>query len=156
MNSYAPSLVVYTAFISAYCIKLCTFLTVMSHACAIISETCLIIVLTTLLNMASNNIPAGSSKTLREKNCCEKRLYFVFQGENCEYNYDDCLIQSCPDGFSCKDGINNVSCVPVKTDRSFVPPISVVSWSTIHPSLELQPTMVPVENLQSTEQPTGW
>ncbi|XP_051773782.1 protein eyes shut homolog [Ctenopharyngodon idella] len=76
-----------------------------------------------------------------------------FVGENCEYNYDDCLIQSCPDGFSCKDGINNVSCVPVKTDTSFVPPILVVSWSTIHPSLELQPTIVPVENLQSTEQP---
>ncbi|CAM4725781.1 unnamed protein product [Leuciscus chuanchicus] len=77
-----------------------------------------------------------------------------FVGESCEYNYDDCLIQSCPDGFSCKDGINNVSCAPMKTHTSSVPPILVVPWSTIHPSLELQPTFVPVENLQSTEQLT--
>ncbi|KAL1262658.1 hypothetical protein QQF64_005397, partial [Cirrhinus molitorella] len=80
-----------------------------------------------------------------------------FVGENCEYNYDDCLIQSCPDGFSCKDSINNVSCVPVKKDISSVPPIvltSVVSWRTIHPNPEIQPTLAPVENLQNTEQPT--
>ncbi|RXN10513.1 eyes shut-like protein [Labeo rohita] len=76
-----------------------------------------------------------------------------FVGENCEYNYDDCLIQSCPDGFSCKDSINNVSCVPVKTDSSSVPPISVVSWRTIQDT-EIQPTLAPVENLQNTEQPT--
>ncbi|KAG1930353.1 neurogenic locus notch protein [Pimephales promelas] len=77
-----------------------------------------------------------------------------FVGENCEFNYDDCLIQSCPDGFSCKDGINNVSCDTMKTHTSSVPPILAVSWSTIHPSLELQPTLAPVENLQSTEQLT--
>nr|XP_009305790.1 protein eyes shut homolog isoform X2 [Danio rerio] len=76
-----------------------------------------------------------------------------FVGENCEYNYDDCLIQSCPETFSCKDGINNVSCVPVKTDTSSLPPISVVSWRSTDISTELQPTFAPVENLQHTEQP---
>ncbi|XP_067277909.1 protein eyes shut homolog [Pseudorasbora parva] len=75
-----------------------------------------------------------------------------FVGENCEYNYDDCLIESCPDGFRCKDGINNVSCVLVKTDTSSVPP---VSWSTNHLDVQSQPTFVPVEDLQSTERPTG-
>ncbi|XP_051945836.1 protein eyes shut homolog [Xyrauchen texanus] len=77
-----------------------------------------------------------------------------FVGKNCEYNYDDCLIRSCPDAFSCVDGINNVSCVPVETVTPSSPPISVVPWITIHPTPESPPTAAPVENLQNAEQPT--
>nr|XP_055025772.1 protein eyes shut homolog [Misgurnus anguillicaudatus] len=87
-----------------------------------------------------------------------------FVGKNCEYNYNDCLIQSCPDAFSCVDGINNVTCVPmdtdtppappmpVDTDTPPAPPTSVGSWRPIHH--DSRPTLAPVENLQSTEQPT--
>lgn len=36
----------------------------------------------------------------------------LLQGNNCEHNYDDCLLNPCPEGFSCVDGINDVSCLP--------------------------------------------
>ncbi|XP_068613126.1 protein eyes shut homolog [Brachionichthys hirsutus] len=39
-----------------------------------------------------------------------------FVGKNCEHNYDDCLLSPCPEAFSCKDGINKVSCLPPVTD----------------------------------------
>ncbi|MEQ2200690.1 hypothetical protein XENOCAPTIV_001700 [Xenoophorus captivus] len=38
------------------------------------------------------------------------------QGRNCEHNYDDCLLNPCPEAFSCVDGINKVSCLPPITD----------------------------------------
>ncbi|XP_029691510.1 protein eyes shut homolog [Takifugu rubripes] len=38
-----------------------------------------------------------------------------FVGTNCEHNYDDCLVNPCPEGFSCIDGINEVSCLPPVT-----------------------------------------
>ncbi|TRY59971.1 hypothetical protein DNTS_012430 [Danionella cerebrum] len=76
-----------------------------------------------------------------------------FVGKNCEYNYNDCLIQSCPLAFSCKDGINNVSCVPVKMNMTSV---REPSWGIINSSNELQPTFAPEENVEHTEQPTGW
>lgn len=43
-------------------------------------------------------------------------LLHVLQGRNCEHNYDDCLVNPCPEGFSCIDGINEVSCLPPVTD----------------------------------------
>lgn len=39
-------------------------------------------------------------------------LLHLLQGSNCEHNYDDCLLNPCPEGFSCIDGINDVSCLP--------------------------------------------
>ncbi|KAI7805359.1 putative protein eyes shut-like protein [Triplophysa rosa] len=78
-----------------------------------------------------------------------------FVGKNCEYNYNDCIIQSCPSGFSCVDGINNVSCVSVDADTPPDPPIAVVPWRPIHHSQELRPSFASVEDLQSAEeQPT--
>lgn len=48
--------------------------------------------------------------------CAEKHLTVnllpLLQGSNCEHNYDDCLVNPCPEGFFCVDGINNVSCLP--------------------------------------------
>lgn len=38
------------------------------------------------------------------------------QGGNCERNYDDCLLNPCPEAYSCVDGINAVSCLPPATD----------------------------------------
>ncbi|XP_014833710.1 PREDICTED: protein eyes shut homolog [Poecilia mexicana] len=38
------------------------------------------------------------------------------QGRNCEHNYDDCLLNPCPEAFSCVDGINKVSCLPPNTN----------------------------------------
>lgn len=38
------------------------------------------------------------------------------QGRNCEHNYDDCLLNPCPEAFSCVDGVNKVSCLPPVTD----------------------------------------
>ncbi|XP_032817443.2 protein eyes shut homolog [Petromyzon marinus] len=34
-----------------------------------------------------------------------------YLGLNCEFNYDDCLIEICPEGYLCKDGLNNITCV---------------------------------------------
>lgn len=39
-------------------------------------------------------------------------LKILFQGQSCELNYNDCLIQSCSTGFLCVDGINNITCLP--------------------------------------------
>lgn len=39
-------------------------------------------------------------------------LLHLLQGSSCEHNYDDCLLNPCPEGFSCIDGINDVSCLP--------------------------------------------
>lgn len=39
-------------------------------------------------------------------------LLHLLQGSSCEHNYDDCLVNPCPEGFSCIDGINDVSCLP--------------------------------------------
>lgn len=44
-------------------------------------------------------------------------LLHVLQGRNCEHNYDDCLVNPCPEGFSCIDGINEVSCLPPVADN---------------------------------------
>lgn len=48
--------------------------------------------------------------------CPDERLtanvLHLLQGSNCEHNYDDCLLNPCPEGFSCIDGINDVSCLP--------------------------------------------
>lgn len=52
--------------------------------------------------------PSSSSPTMD--------LLHVLQGRNCEHNYDDCLVNPCPEGFSCIDGINEVSCLPPGTD----------------------------------------
>ncbi|XP_060608810.2 protein eyes shut homolog isoform X3 [Anolis sagrei] len=35
-----------------------------------------------------------------------------FVGQSCELNYDDCLMQTCPVGYHCVDGINNITCFP--------------------------------------------
>lgn len=48
---------------------------------------------------------------------------FPLQGRNCEYNYDDCLLWPCPDGFTCVDGINSVSCVAVETSVTSAPAV---------------------------------
>lgn len=46
------------------------------------------------------------------KNC----VFLQTQGRNCEHNYDDCLLNPCPEEFYCIDGINKVSCLPPVTD----------------------------------------
>ena len=49
--------------------------------------------------------------------CRVERLSMLCsQGRNCEHNYDDCLLNPCPEAFSCVDGINKVSCLPPVTD----------------------------------------
>lgn len=45
--------------------------------------------------------------------CC---CFFYAQGRNCERNYDDCLLNPCPEAYSCVDGINTASCLPPATD----------------------------------------
>lgn len=60
------------------------FLTIMPHTSAIIfrNPDCLIIVLTIWLNVASNRIPAGISKTLREKICVVRKVFILcFRGK---------------------------------------------------------------------------
>uniref|UniRef100_A0A4W5N7U3 EGF-like domain-containing protein n=1 Tax=Hucho hucho TaxID=62062 RepID=A0A4W5N7U3_9TELE len=75
-----------------------------------------------------------------------------FVGRNCEHNYDDCLPQPCPGGYSCVDGINEVSCQPAEGDMSSVP------WEpsmaqTPQGSLLTTSPMSPVSPY--SEQPTG-
>ncbi|KAK3522966.1 hypothetical protein QTP86_010304 [Hemibagrus guttatus] len=46
-----------------------------------------------------------------------------FVGRNCEYNYNDCLLWPCPDGFTCVDGVNSVSCVAMETNVTSAPAV---------------------------------
>lgn len=74
------------------------------------------------------------------------------QGRNCEHNYDDCLVQPCPGGYSWVDSINEVSCQPAEGDMSSVP------WEpsmtqTPRGSLLTTSPMSPVSPY--SEQPTG-
>ncbi|XP_078242311.1 protein eyes shut homolog [Pogona vitticeps] len=43
-----------------------------------------------------------------------------FVGQHCELNYDDCLIRTCPAGFLCVDGINNITCLPAVPQRGHI------------------------------------
>ncbi|XP_044277377.1 protein eyes shut homolog [Varanus komodoensis] len=50
-----------------------------------------------------------------------------FVGRSCELNYNDCLIQTCPAGFLCVDGINDITCLPVVPQRDQIIPETGVS-----------------------------
>lgn len=73
------------------------------------------------------------------------------QGRNCEHNYDDCLLNPCPEAFSCVDGINKVSCLPPITDPVPLVTPSENITSGYSPGA-LMPTLSPV---QTAELSTG-
>lgn len=70
------------------------------------------------------------------------------QGRNCEHNYDDCLLNPCPEAFSCVDGINKVSCLPPNTNPVplVTPSENITSGYTprvLMPALSPVPTVEP-------------
>lgn len=78
---------------------------------------------------------------------------FIFhtQGNNCEHNYDDCLLNPCPEAYSCLDGINKVTCLAPVTDTV---PLATVVKNITHGSTPRVPT--PTLSLAPTaEQSTG-
>lgn len=78
---------------------------------------------------------------------------FIFhtQGRNCEHNYDDCLLNPCPEAYSCVDGINKVTCLPSVTDA--VPLATVVKNITRGSTPRVPtPTLIPAP---AAEQSTG-
>eukprot|EP00062_Callorhinchus_milii_P009418 gi/632953214/ref/XP_007892282.1/ PREDICTED: protein eyes shut homolog [Callorhinchus milii] len=100
-----------------------------------------------------------------------------YVGINCELNYNDCFIYTCPAGFLCRDGLNNISCLPMisftSTSKSLAAassagnldiaplPISATAWSLVangegNDSQGLQPaaTAEPAEDVWLSLAPT--
>ncbi|MGH0141298.1 UNVERIFIED_CONTAM: hypothetical protein FKN15_026607 [Acipenser sinensis] len=53
------------------------------------------------------------------------------EGRNCDHNYNDCLMHTCPIDYHCVDGINSITCIPTEitettTWNSVINPTSVL------------------------------
>lgn len=97
----------------------------------------------TLISKAVNIFPLNTTRL--------NAVFLHAQGRNCEHNYDDCLLNPCPEAYSCVDGINMASCLPPVTDA--VPLATTVTNITLGSTTRV-PTLT--LNMTSTaEKSTG-